>query len=124
MNPEVKQKWLTALRSGSYQQTKQVLRKGNKFCVLGVLCDLYVKENKGRWEERGLPEQNTDRFNIIDEQDETSTTIPTTSIRTWAQIGDLVFNDENGELPVAKIINLNDNGKSFSFLADEIEKHL
>lgn len=41
MNPTVKQKWVEALRSGDYQQTEKVLKHGNCFCVLGVLCGLY-----------------------------------------------------------------------------------
>ncbi len=36
-------KWVKALRSGEYQQGKDALRKGDKFCCLGVACDLYAK---------------------------------------------------------------------------------
>lgn len=32
---------ITALRSGKYKQTIGELRKGDCFCVLGVICDLY-----------------------------------------------------------------------------------
>ena len=49
MNPQIKQKWVDALRSGEYQQTKGRLRKEDKFCCLGVLCDLYGKENNVKW---------------------------------------------------------------------------
>jgi hypothetical protein len=41
MNPEVKARWVAALRSGEYKQGKGALRLNNKFCCLGVLCDLY-----------------------------------------------------------------------------------
>lgn len=45
MNPEVKAKWIAALRSGQYQQGAGRLRSGgNKFCCMGVLCDLAEKE--------------------------------------------------------------------------------
>jgi hypothetical protein len=44
----VKEKWLEALRSGDYQQTRETLRKddhdGTKFCCLGVLNDLFMDE--------------------------------------------------------------------------------
>lgn len=41
MNPEIKTKWVAALRSGYYIQGTGVLRsQGNKFCCLGVLCDI------------------------------------------------------------------------------------
>lgn len=41
--PELKAKWLVALRSGEYQQAKGALRtiEGEKcMCCLGVLCDV------------------------------------------------------------------------------------
>ena len=45
MNPEVKAKWVEALRSGEYRQTKGYLhRNGGGFCCLGVLCDVAVKD--------------------------------------------------------------------------------
>lgn len=40
MNQEIKQKWVEALRSGKYKQGKRVLRSGDKFCCLGVLCEV------------------------------------------------------------------------------------
>jgi hypothetical protein len=44
MKPELKAKWLEALRSGAYQQVQGCLKceinDQPKFCCLGVLCDL------------------------------------------------------------------------------------
>lgn len=42
MNPEVKALWVTALRSGEYQQGQGVLRRNDHYCCLGVLCELAV----------------------------------------------------------------------------------
>lgn len=54
MNPRIKQLWLDALRSGDYEQGTGRLRTGNRFCCLGVLCDLHSKETgAGRWEGAG-----------------------------------------------------------------------
>ena len=51
MNQEIKQKWLAALRSGEYEQGTQTLRSfDNKFCCMGVLCDLYIKEKNAEGE--------------------------------------------------------------------------
>jgi hypothetical protein len=52
MNPEVKAKWVAALRSGEYVQSDaRVLNDGaGSFCCLGVLCDLYSKEAGIEWE--------------------------------------------------------------------------
>jgi len=53
MNKRIKKKWIKALRSGKYKQGKMVLHStDNKFCCLGVLCDLYVKEKKSKWVNR------------------------------------------------------------------------
>jgi len=40
MNPEVKQMWVDALRSGKYAQGFGALEKDGRFCCLGVLQDL------------------------------------------------------------------------------------
>lgn len=53
MRPEVKAKWLEALRSGKYKQTTGNLKDDVGYCCLGVLCDVYrnTKKAKGvRWE--------------------------------------------------------------------------
>lgn len=44
---EVLDLWIAALRSGKYRQGYSYLRKGSKFCCLGVLCDL-AREDGGR----------------------------------------------------------------------------
>lgn len=50
MNPEVKAQWVKALRSGEYQQGIGQLREADRFCCLGVLCDLFAKQGGGEWE--------------------------------------------------------------------------
>lgn len=61
MKPEIKQRWVEALRGGDYKQTftgtlrhKEAFLETDSpctFCVLGVLCDLYVKEQQERGHE-------------------------------------------------------------------------
>lgn len=41
MDPDIKQRWVAALRSGEYPQTTGRLRADDAYCCLGVLCDLY-----------------------------------------------------------------------------------
>lgn len=48
MDAKIKAKWIAALRSGSYQQGTETLRAKNKYCCLGVLCDVDGAE----WRER------------------------------------------------------------------------
>tara|TARA_R100001143_G_C3251028_1_gene83502 strand:+ start:161 stop:469 length:309 start_codon:yes stop_codon:yes gene_type:complete len=40
MNPEIKERWIAALRSGKYAQKKHKLRGYEGFCCLGVLVDI------------------------------------------------------------------------------------
>ena len=64
MNPEIKAKWIAALRSGQYEQARgglqRILYRDNEtghidcgFCCLGVLCDLAWKEDVCYWKDQG-----------------------------------------------------------------------
>ncbi len=44
MKIEVKEKWVAALRSGDYPRGKGCLSNAGKFCPLGVLCEVAIKE--------------------------------------------------------------------------------
>ena len=57
MNKEIKRKWIEALRSGEYKQAQHQLRDGDRFCCLGVLCDIHSKETGGEWV-NGVYERN------------------------------------------------------------------
>lgn len=51
MKESVKKLWVNALRSERYEQGKNYLRIDNKFCCLGVLCDIYRLETENdNWE--------------------------------------------------------------------------
>tara|TARA_R110000868_G_scaffold114821_1_gene307258 strand:+ start:15406 stop:15807 length:402 start_codon:yes stop_codon:yes gene_type:complete len=44
MNKEIKKQWIAALTSGKYKQGRGQLRsENNKFCCLGVLCNLHAQ---------------------------------------------------------------------------------
>jgi len=42
-----REKWIEALESGEYKQAQNTLRKDDKFCCLGVACDI---NGIGHWE--------------------------------------------------------------------------
>ena len=111
MNPQIKQKWVSALRSGDYQQGRNYLRTDNGFCCLGVLCDLYGKENNVEWE--------------IDEVDgylyEKNSTLLPLSVMEWADVDGQNADINNGTETLAA---LNDRGSTFNEIADLIENHL
>jgi len=54
MDQAVKEDWLAALRSGEFSQARHSLykvREGEeKYCCLGVLCELYRREKGGRFD--------------------------------------------------------------------------
>jgi hypothetical protein len=50
MKPEVKALVVAALRSGEFKQTQATLRRGDGFCCLGVICEIYRRETgNGLW---------------------------------------------------------------------------
>lgn len=45
-------KWVKALRSGKYKQTKYKLQDHRGFCCLGVACDIFIPKEKKRFLEK------------------------------------------------------------------------
>ena len=123
MNPEIKAKWLAALRSGEYQQGQNWLKNGKGgFCCLGVLCDLYRKEiGKGGWEI-----YYESRIFTLD--DAKAPYYPPTRVIDWAGLGEswealnkiriTIDGTENS------LAEHNDQGKTFSQIADAIEDQI
>lgn len=56
MRPDIKARWVAALRSGEYQQGRANLytedSNGKHFCCLGVLCDLAVQDGLVSWDDQ------------------------------------------------------------------------
>lgn len=153
MNPEIKAKWVAALRSGEYLQgTGQLLNTysgASKYCCLGVLCDLLVKED-------------TPGLEYSDRQPYGSSVLPgwtyhgigETSILPAVLAIDLGLTDPNPRIPFIQAIwddsrmsvykeshvewhgdtyfappfldlaSLNDSGFTFPEIADLIERYL
>lgn len=118
MNPEVKAKWLTALRSGVYRQSQGSLRnERNEYCCLGVLCELASQADV-----IPLPILISDRTHYAYNGSEAY--LPD-AVMGWAGL------DKSPEVPAINSNNeplelayLNDSGYSFERIADLIEEHL
>lgn len=108
MKPDIKAKWVEALRSGKYKQSQSVLRGASGFCCLGVLCDLAASEGVGEWEchNGGYVFDNMQGL------------LPY-NVRKWADIS-----DESPRAGDYCLTVMNDSGKSFAHIADTIEKYL
>lgn len=101
MKPEIKERWLKALRSSKYQQGRGRLRTGSAFphgkdafCCLGVLCDI---TSPNEW----------------------------SYIWTSGKIGSQVASELGVELYQTKLITMNDKElASFEEIADWIEANI
>ena len=131
MKPEIKDKWLAALRSGEYLQGAHRLKRTDAdgqtaYCCLGVLCDLAVKEGV-------IPEPvNIDLINDNpvwsygitgegDDRDSSWTTLPD-SVQEWAGLHE---NDPVVGPSRLCISTYNDrHGLDFEDIADLIDRYL
>lgn len=66
MNPEIKTRWVSALRSGEYQRGQLFFYKDGRFDILGVLCDLHAKETNTPWKFECITETG-ERFKDYEE---------------------------------------------------------
>jgi hypothetical protein len=103
MDAELKAKWVEALRSGKYKQTKNRLQRDGKFCCLGVLCEVAGLSSK--IEEDGKVYYTT---------------------AAGSQLG---FSLPAGEFGFSMAIqnaltDMNDHGKRFKTIANWIEKYI
>jgi hypothetical protein len=68
MDQQIKSEWVAALRSGEYKQGVQLLRQGDYFCCLGVLCDLHRKAHQKEGEDdiinSWFPTRNPEMDNV------------------------------------------------------------
>jgi hypothetical protein len=110
MNRAIKQQWIKALRSGEYEQGIHALRSGDRYCCLGVLCDLY--DSKLWFNVR-------DNYSYMNADD-----LLPDEVVNWAELDsdNGVFIGDSGEKQ--DLSTLNDTGKTFSQLADLIERYL
>jgi hypothetical protein len=104
MNPQVKEKWIEALRSGEYKQTTRYLRTKDGYCCLGVLMDLYLKETGKEW----VPTH--DKYVYL------TSNMNCSPISDWADVE---------EFAEDVLIHMNDTeGRSFNEIADYIQDML
>lgn len=118
MNQRIKKLWIKALRSGKYKQGEGYLRRNGdaeRFCCLGVLCDLYRKATgEGEWSDRAF---------CLPDGSFSASVLPVRVIE-WAGLSAHTdpMNPRLGRVHNAS--SLNDNGKTFSEIADRVERYL
>lgn len=115
MTAEMKAKWLEALRSGKYKQGRNLLRNGDKYCCLGVLCDIDGAE----WKllRPGLETTYTASGRDAFEGNSCGKETALLSTERMLKIG------IRGEI-TNECIKMNDDGNSFAEIADWLEENL
>lgn len=136
MKPEIKRRWVAALRSGKYKQGEGSLCTAGEtgaadtYCCLGVLCDLHHNSLR-RKHKKGIRSAADSGANVLFDGGEN---YPTDATLVWAGLTDVA--DKDNDVPVnafnrvTKLSILNDgNGdlwkrQTFKQIAKIIEKQL
>lgn len=96
-----KTKCLKALRSGKFKQTTGVLHDEIGYCCLGVACKI------------AHPKLNLGNAEVIELDNSDITKVP-----------DILKGTAHNNKVVNRLATMNDNGKSFKYIASYIEKYL
>lgn len=115
MKENIKDVWLAALRSGEYKQGIGSLKEDNRYCCLGVLCDLAAKDGIGDWCGKMFHDTDGYKYNFDD-------FILTDGVRIWAGM-----RDRSGYFPEThpyrgSLSEVNDAGVPFPQIANLIEQ--
>lgn len=121
LNENAKQ-WIRALRSGKYKQTRGALHKGEGFCCLGVACDLAVQAGVVRTVKKDGMEVGVayDGLEVKATYDGCIAVLPP-RVMKWLRLR--TPNGMSRSLALPSLTKMNDQGKSFSEIADFIEQH-
>lgn len=124
MDPDIKARWVAALRSGEYKQGRHRLKRRrehqkSEYCCLGVLCEIAVQDGvikpPEKIEDEGFPgsayKYEGDKFSLGPR------------VQEWAGIeSNPAVKDPNGHW--SSLADMNDDGASFEEIADVIERQL
>jgi hypothetical protein len=105
MRPDIKQEWISRLRS-DIPQTRGLLGKGDARCALGVLCDIAV--------DHGVTSKAIGKDDFVVYGDTYWDVVPP-EVDDWVEIG---------QHYLETIADMNDRGVSFAKIAEFIDEHL
>ncbi len=122
---EARQLWLAALRSGEFRQCKNQLCDGEKYCCLGVACEvfrLHEPEQNMLKIEPTLTQNNDGRWKYSIGGHESGGVLPD-EVKAW-----LGMKTPDGFLglrgkPVENLSAANDEGQTFAQIAEIISSH-
>lgn len=123
MKVDIKKKWVSALRSGKYKKTTGALKKNGRYCCLGLLTELYIKEQgatnpNAKWEgpshERRFKGESMTLPYAVQKWAGFRTPDPTVRVVGEGRVKLSELNDGRGGKP----------GETFRVIADRIEANL
>lgn len=145
MNEEVKKEWIDRLRSGRYNQTSGKLRREGGFCCLGVLCEIARDKEIVTLE----GDEIYSRYVTLNNRIDAEVAVPPESVVSFSDLGsqnpNIYFTPEEYQVLVDRgvspeafyasaqggsinyitnLATLNDNGATFSLVAEVIEQKL
>jgi hypothetical protein len=102
-------KVLVALRSGEYTQTKGTLQDEHGHCCLGVMCDVYQKDTGSsiEWRPNGYINGGNLSHHL--------------SVQEWVGLSSPCGLFTGKHKDAVSLAGLNDNGSTFTEIADFIE---
>lgn len=103
-------RWVKALRSGKYKQTKNKLATPDGFCCLGVACEMFHKQL--RMSKRTVRTSKEKYFVYGGHENY----LPSKVVKL------LGLSRSTGRFEKGCLADLNDDGKSFRFIARVIER--
>ena len=125
MNQEIKKLWLAELRNPERKQAQKRLNNGEGMCCLGVLCDVVkdYPEVQGSWVTDSCmkPQFSCLAWNAPNQPNEKVVGHLPLAVRKLADLegrfGEYSFGEK------VSLANLNDEGITFTEIADVIEKY-
>ncbi len=138
MYKDIAEQWVTALRSGKFKQGSGFLRVGDEYCCLGVLCELYRRDQQKETEEAPDWKASDSDYNPSVQRFIYTTVDLPSEVVEWAgmnsDIGEVALRPQdfysldedirrNLTTDGENLAILNDGGATFEQLADIIEKY-
>lgn len=128
MDPEIKSRWLAALRSGDYLQgmsrLKTIVDENTRYCCLGVLCELAAAEGIVTETEKVRPVFYPGTVKTMAFGEQMNVSILPPEVAEWSGL-DGLYDYTVGKLDeeTPSLAMMNDNGDSFVNIAMFIEKN-
>lgn len=119
MKKEIADLWVKELRSGKWEQGTRYLCKDQKYCCLGVLCEIALREGVDILKKA---KNVDDELYYVYGKDRAISILPG-EVMNWAEIATFVGNYTGSYTDELSLTEQNDSGKTFEEIAEVIEKN-